>query len=53
MASRRIPRRYLQVAIGELSAAVKDTVDDNYGQLSSAAIDAVGETVVELLRTWR
>jgi hypothetical protein len=32
---------------------VKDTVDDNYGQLSSAAIDAVGETVVELLRTWR
>jgi hypothetical protein len=32
MAAHRIPRRYLQVAIGELSAAVKDTVDEaRYG----------------------
>ncbi|HWH95886.1 MAG TPA: M28 family peptidase [Baekduia sp.] len=30
----------------------KDTIRDNYGQLSAASIDAVGETVVELLRTW-
>jgi hypothetical protein len=35
------------------SYPVKDTIRDNYSQLSSTAIDAVGETVVELLRTWR
>ena len=35
------------------SYPVKDTVEDTYDQLSAAAIDAVGETVVELLRTWR
>jgi peptidase M28-like protein len=32
---------------------VKDTIDDTYKQLSPAAIDAVGETVVQLLRSWR
>jgi glutaminyl-peptide cyclotransferase len=31
----------------------KDTVEDTYDKLSSRSIDAVGETVVELLRTWR
>jgi hypothetical protein len=35
------------------SYAAKDTVHDTYDQLSARAIDAVGETVVELLRTWR
>jgi glutaminyl-peptide cyclotransferase len=35
------------------SYPVKDTVRDTYDQLSERAIDAVGETVVELLRTWR
>lgn len=35
------------------SYPVKDTIDDTYDQLSARAIDAVGETVVELLRTWR
>jgi glutaminyl-peptide cyclotransferase len=35
------------------SYPVKDTVDDTYDELSPAAIDAVGETVVELLATWR
>jgi hypothetical protein len=35
------------------SYPVKDTVDDTYAQLSPASIDAVGETVVELLRSWR
>jgi hypothetical protein len=35
------------------SYPVKDTIDDTYDQLSPRAIDAVGETVVELLRTWR
>jgi Zn-dependent M28 family amino/carboxypeptidase len=35
------------------SYPVKDTVHDTYNQLSARAIDAVGETVVELLRTWR
>jgi glutaminyl-peptide cyclotransferase len=35
------------------SYPVKDTVDDDYSRLSAPAIDAVGETVVELLRTWR
>jgi Zn-dependent M28 family amino/carboxypeptidase len=34
------------------SYPVKDTAADTYDQLSPAAIDAVGETVVELLRTW-
>jgi glutaminyl-peptide cyclotransferase len=34
------------------SYPVKDTVADDYGELSPAAIDAVGETVVELLRSW-
>jgi glutaminyl-peptide cyclotransferase len=31
----------------------KDTVRDTYDKLSPASVDAVGETVVELLRTWR
>jgi glutaminyl-peptide cyclotransferase len=35
------------------SYPVKDTVRDTYDQLSPRAIDAVGETIVELLRTWR
>jgi hypothetical protein len=35
------------------SYPVKDTARDDYAQLSPRAIDAVGETVVELLRTWR
>lgn len=35
------------------SYPVKDTVADTYDQLSAASIDAVGETVVELLRGWR
>jgi glutaminyl-peptide cyclotransferase len=35
------------------SYPVKDTVRDDYAQLSSTAIDAVGETVVQVLRTWR
>jgi hypothetical protein len=35
------------------SYPVKDTVNDTYDQLSARAIDAVGETVVALLRTWR
>ncbi|WCB96217.1 hypothetical protein DSM104299_04973 [Baekduia alba] len=34
------------------SYPVKDTNADTYDQLSASAIDAVGETVVELLRTW-
>jgi glutaminyl-peptide cyclotransferase len=34
------------------SYPVKDTIDDTYDQLSARAIDAVGETVVELLRGW-
>ena len=33
------------------SYPVRDTIDDTYDQLSARAIDAVGETVVELLRT--
>jgi glutaminyl-peptide cyclotransferase len=35
------------------SYPVKDTIEDTYDQLSARSIDAVGETVVELLRTWR
>jgi hypothetical protein len=35
------------------SYPVKDTIKDTYDQLSPRAIDAVGETIVELLRTWR
>jgi hypothetical protein len=31
----------------------KDTVADTYDKLSPASVDAVGETVVELLRGWR
>jgi hypothetical protein len=34
------------------SYPVKDTVRDDYSQLSAPAIDAVGETVLQLLRTW-
>jgi glutaminyl-peptide cyclotransferase len=34
------------------SYPAKDTIDDTYDQLSARAIDAVGETVVELLRRW-
>jgi glutaminyl-peptide cyclotransferase len=30
----------------------KDTVRDTYDKLSATAVDAVGETVVQLLRTW-
>jgi glutaminyl-peptide cyclotransferase len=30
----------------------KDTVQDTYDKLSVASVDAVGETVVELIRTW-
>jgi hypothetical protein len=30
----------------------KDTVQDTYDKLSPASVDAVGETVVELIRTW-
>jgi len=35
------------------SYPVKDTIRDTYDQLSERAIDAVGETVVELLRTYK
>jgi len=35
------------------SYPVKDTNQDTYDQLSPRAVDAVGETIVELLRTWR
>jgi hypothetical protein len=35
------------------SYADRDTVRDTYDKLSAASVDAVGETVVELLRTWR
>jgi glutaminyl-peptide cyclotransferase len=35
------------------SYPAKDTVRDTYDQLSATSIDAVGETVVELLRGWR
>jgi hypothetical protein len=35
------------------SYPAKDTLRDTYDQLSPRAIDAVGETVVELLRRWR
>jgi hypothetical protein len=35
------------------SYAYRDTVHDTYDKLSAASVDAVGETVVELLRTWR
>lgn len=35
------------------SYPVKDTIEDTYDQLSPRAVDAVGETIVELLRTWR
>jgi hypothetical protein len=35
------------------SYPAKDTIHDTYDQLSPRAIDAVGETVVELLRRWR
>jgi glutaminyl-peptide cyclotransferase len=35
------------------SYSVKDTVNDTYDKLSAASIDAVGETMVELLRVWR
>ncbi|WP_445148810.1 M28 family metallopeptidase [Baekduia sp. Peel2402] len=35
------------------SYPVKDTNKDTYDQLSPRAVDAVGETIVELLRTWR
>jgi hypothetical protein len=31
----------------------KDTLQDTYDKLSAASVDAVGETMVELLRTWR
>ncbi|MCW3003083.1 MAG: Zn-dependent exopeptidase [Conexibacter sp.] len=31
----------------------KDTLQDTYDKLSTDSVDAVGETVVELLRTWR
>jgi Zn-dependent M28 family amino/carboxypeptidase len=34
------------------SYAERDTVHDTYDKLSAASVDAVGETVVELLRTW-
>jgi hypothetical protein len=35
------------------SYPVKDSIEDTYDQLSPRAVDAVGETIVELLRTWR
>jgi hypothetical protein len=35
------------------SYPAKDTIRDTYDQLSPRAVDAVGETVVELLRRWR
>jgi glutaminyl-peptide cyclotransferase len=35
------------------SYPVKDTNKDTYDKLSPRAVDAVGETIVELLRTWR
>jgi Zn-dependent M28 family amino/carboxypeptidase len=35
------------------SYPAKDTIADTYDQLSPRAVDAVGETVVELLRRWR
>jgi glutaminyl-peptide cyclotransferase len=35
------------------SYTYRDTVRDTYDKLSSASVDAVGETIVELLRTWR
>jgi glutaminyl-peptide cyclotransferase len=31
----------------------RDTVRDSYDKLSERSIDAVGETIVDLLRTWR
>jgi glutaminyl-peptide cyclotransferase len=31
----------------------KDTLQDTYDKLSADSVDAVGETVVELLRSWR
>jgi hypothetical protein len=31
----------------------RDTVRDTYDKLDRRSIDAVGETIVELLRTWR
>jgi hypothetical protein len=34
------------------SYADRDTVRDTYDKLSAASMDAVGETVVELLRSW-
>jgi glutaminyl-peptide cyclotransferase len=33
--------------------AAKDTIRDTYDKLSARSIDAVGETVVDLLRRWR
>ncbi|HWI70390.1 MAG TPA: M28 family metallopeptidase, partial [Baekduia sp.] len=35
------------------SYSAKDTINDTYDQLSPRAVDAVGETVVDLLRRWR
>jgi glutaminyl-peptide cyclotransferase len=35
------------------SYADRDTAQDTYDKLSSASVDAVGETIVQLLRTWR
>ena len=34
------------------SYAYKDTVKDTYDKLSANSVDAVGETITELIRTW-
>jgi hypothetical protein len=35
------------------SYAYRDTARDTYDKLAPASVDAVGETIVQLLRTWR
>jgi glutaminyl-peptide cyclotransferase len=46
-------RQVPAVDLIDWSYPAKDTLDDTYDQLSPRAVDAVGETLVELLRTWR
>jgi glutaminyl-peptide cyclotransferase len=35
------------------SYAYRDTAGDTYDKLAASSVDAVGETIVQLLRTWR
>ena len=35
------------------SYAYRDTARDTYDKLATSSVDAVGETIVQLLRTWR